>query len=97
MEKEITAEEKRRCFKLLDEYARPNHNCFVTEFFLSREASAYNVCFRPLGVSKDSPNRYDCKYVQFDLENVRAMASGRSLPTSISDQLDQALSTVTQH
>lgn len=92
MTKDITTEERAVCFKLLNEYARTKHNYLVTEFFLSPLSDVYFVCFRPVGGTKDSPNRYACKYLQFGMEDIRTMASAESLPDSDADRLDEALS-----
>lgn len=86
-----TPAEEAACQKLLDEYARSKHKCFVSEFFLSTRG-AYSVCVRPLGSSKTDPNRYACKYLQFAADDVRAMSSATAVPLPIADALDKALS-----
>jgi hypothetical protein len=47
----MTAEET-TYFKLLDEYSRTRHRCFLAEMF--RTGPEYTVCFRPTGVEKES-------------------------------------------
>ncbi len=94
MAEEITTEERAQCFNLLDIYARTKHSCFVTEFFLSNDV--YFVCFRPVEVGKDDAIRYVCKYLQFDVEDMRTTASAQSLPFSIATKLDVALSILHQ-
>ena len=96
MKKDITTEEWAVCFRLLDEYARTNHNCFVAELFLSTQSEVYVGCFRAAGLEKDSPNRYACKYLQFGVEDIRAMSSANCLSVPLAKQLDDALSTLPQ-
>jgi hypothetical protein len=94
---QLTTEEQGRCFKVLDEYSRRKHNCFVAEFFLSDQVGKYFVCFRPTGVSSDSvddPDRYACKYLQFEVEDVKRMRSEESLPVEVAKRLDEALPTI---
>jgi hypothetical protein len=89
---DITPEEQALCFKALDTYARTKYNCFVAEFDASPQGNEYFVCFRPLGVGRDDANRYACKYLHFDMEEIRATVLAGSLPTSSTQKLDQGLS-----
>src|SRR5690349_12188701 len=93
----LTTEEYDRCFTLLDEYSRRRHNCFVAELFFSDQLGRYFVCFRPTTVSSDSvddPDRYACKYLQFEVEDVERMRSEESLPSSVAERLDKVLPTM---
>ncbi len=90
MKRSLTTQEQERCFKLMDDYARSKHNCYVAEFFLSTRSGAYNVCFRPVGT--DNSNRYSCKYVELDVEDARAAVEAHCLPSNAADMLDQTLS-----
>lgn len=89
MTKDLTPEERTVCFKLLDEYARTKHRCFVTEFFLPVGTEVYFICLRPV---ESATRRQACKYVQFGTEEIRTVASSQCLPLSISNGLDEALS-----
>jgi hypothetical protein len=91
----MDAEEKRHCFELLDEYAKTKHNCFVSEFFPSRDDGTYLVCFRALGRSPSDPNRYACEYVEFDPVALTAICSSTSLTVATTERLDKALSRLT--
>lgn len=90
----ITPAEEAACFKLLDEYARSKHKCFVSEFFRSTKEGGYSVCVRPLGGSKTDPNRYASKYLRFAADDVRVISASTSVPHRISVVLDNALATI---
>ena len=90
----LTKKEYSRCFKLLDERARTKHNCFVSEFGLSEERALFYVCFRPLGGTPDDPNRFACKYLNFAVGEIKAMALVNSLPTDVIAEIDSALPTI---
>lgn len=94
---QLTSEEYDRCFRLLDEYARRKHNCFVAELFFSAQVGRYFVCLRPTSVSSDSvddPDRYACKYLEFEFEDLERMRSEESLPSSVAERLDEILPTI---
>jgi hypothetical protein len=82
------------CFKMLDEYARSRHRCFLAEMDLHADKARYRLCFRPTGVSKDSPNRYACYYLCIRVDEVGA--APQVLPASILEMLDGALPTLPQ-
>jgi hypothetical protein len=94
-ERDLTTEERERCFRLLDGYSRSKHNCFVSEFFLSTQTGNYVVCFRPVSVTVDDqlndPNGYTCKYAHFEAALVREMAKRPSLPPTMESTLATAL------
>jgi len=79
--------EETRCFKLLDRYARSRYRCFVAEMFLNDDETHYVVCFRPTGRDKHLPNQYACRYVEIQVEDVRAAARKRMLTDSIAEML----------
>ena len=81
--------EETNCFKMLDEYARSRHRCFLAEMNLSADKTHYALCFRPTGGNKDSPNRYACRYLHIGAEQVGT--AGHSLPPSIVEMLDREL------
>jgi len=88
--------EETECFKMLDSYSRSRHGCFVSEMFLNAGGTAYTLCFRPTGGSKESPNRYACRYVYIGAEEVRTAGQTQVLPASITEMLDKELSTLPQ-
>jgi hypothetical protein len=89
--------EETNCFVLLDEYARTRHRCFVTEFFLSAIQIEYVLCFRPTGVSVQSPNyRYACRYFYIDTAVARMAGRNKKLPESITELLDKELPKLAQ-
>jgi hypothetical protein len=86
--------EETNCFKMLDEYARSRHRCFLAEMDLNADKAHYTLCFRPTAVDKGSPNRYACRYLHIAAEKVGA--AGKSLPTSVIEMLDRELPTLPQ-
>jgi hypothetical protein len=92
----MTPEEYGLCFTLLDDYSRLMHKCLLTEFFWVEKQRLHYLCFRPLGLVPDSPNRYACKYVTLDSEKVRAITLARSLPASVTQAIDEAIPTMSK-
>jgi hypothetical protein len=86
--------EETNCFKMLDEYARNRHRCFLAEMNLDADKRHYTLCFRPTGVSKDSPNRYTCRYLHMEAHEVGA--AGQTLPKLTIEMLDRELPTLPQ-
>jgi hypothetical protein len=86
----MTSEET-RVFKLLDEYSRDRHNCFVSEMFLNESKTAYTLCFRRTDVNRDSPDRYACRYFHLQASEVNTIAEEGTLTASIAEQLDKEL------
>jgi hypothetical protein len=89
---DIDHDERRRCFELLNDYAKSKHGCFLSEFFRRREDDIYLACFRPLGGSPSDPNRYACEYVEFDLRELKSLEPGTPLTSAIIERIDRALS-----
>jgi len=86
--------EETNCFKMLDEYARTRHRCFLAEMDLKPEKANYALCFRPTGGGSDSPNRYACRYLYIGAEEVGII--GQTLPASIIEMLDRELPALPQ-
>jgi len=84
------------CFILLDDYARTRHKCSLTEFFLNTIQTDYVLCFRPAVGSKDSPDRYVCRYLYIAPDLVRMVGQNKSLPERITDLLDRELPEVAE-
>ena len=87
----MTPEQEGGCFKMLDGYSRRNHKCFLAEMDLIVSKEVYALCFRPLGVSIDSPNRYACRYLYATVQDLMNAAHVQRLPQSISEMLDREL------
>lgn len=87
----MTPPERAAVFKLLDDYSRNRHRCFVAEFDLDKAESYYHVCFRPTGVSLDSPNRYACRYLHIGIGEIMEAVEKKELPVSVIEQLDKEL------
>jgi hypothetical protein len=78
-------------FRLFDDYSRKKHHCFVAEFNPARGKSGYSLCFRPTRGTKDSPNRYACRYLHFELGEVQDAAKSGELPATVTEFLDKEL------
>jgi hypothetical protein len=87
---------KTRFFTLVDEYARERHRCFLAEMDLRTEETGYYLCFRPLNVSIDSPERYACRYLVATVEQVRTAVEMGALPATLIEILDPELSVLGQ-
>lgn len=79
----------KRLFKLLDEYSRNVHNCFLAEMNVNAQLTVYSLCFRPLRSHSSDPYAY--RYVEIDAEEIHALNRVRSLPATITDLLDEEL------
>jgi len=89
----MTAEET-TCFKLLDEYSRTRHRCFLAEMFST--VSEYTLCFRSTGVQKESASRYACRYLRIGTREVSTAARNGILLPSTTEMLDRELSALPQ-
>ena len=88
--------EETRVFRLVDHYSRDRYQCFVTEMFLSDAKTEYTLCFRPIGVDRDSPHRHACRYLRLEAAEVEAAAGQGRLIASITEKLDKELGTLDQ-
>ncbi len=86
----MTSEET-RFFELVDGYSRTQHHCFVAEMFLTNTQTEYVLCFRPVGVTKDSSERYACRYLYVEANEAKTMGQTRTLDASIRQKLDTEL------
>src|ERR1700722_992807 len=82
----MTTPEYRQPFKLLDEYSRQNHLCFVAELFLSSNRIEYVVCFRPSNESTN-PDRFSCRYLKIGTAKFELISQTGVLPISIIEEL----------
>ena len=58
---------------------------------MDKTRNRYLICFRPTGGTKDSPNRYACRYLHFGIGEMMEVAVKKELPASIIEQLDREL------
>ena len=87
----MKSSEEAQAFTLLDQYARSNHQCFVSEMFLSDAKTEYVLCFRPTDIREESPDRFACRYLLVPLEDIRTLSIGNTLPVRLKDELDAEL------
>jgi hypothetical protein len=78
-------------FRLLDQYARSAHSCFVAELFPNEAGTEYTACFRPVNTGKNSPNRIDCRYFRFSNQEVETLNETNALTASIAEKIDSQL------
>ena len=91
----MTREESAIAFKLIDDYSRSNHSCFIAEFFKAKkDDSNYLLCFRPAAISKESPNRYACRYLHIEDHSITQAIQRMELPIEIRRLLDAELSSL---
>jgi len=83
--------EETQAFKLLDDYARDRHGCFLAEMFLNEAKTAYTLCFRPVSAKRDSPDRFAHRYLNFEVSEVKVAAQKRMLTASITEGLEKEL------
>ena len=79
------------CFRLLDDYARRTHHCFLAEFSAKSEETEYVLCFRPAEISRETEKRYACKYVRLSAEEVVLAGKSFQLTSALSQKLDSEL------
>ena len=86
----MTTREYARAFKLLDDYSRQNHQCFVAELFLDSNRIEYVVCFRPTNESIN-PDQFACRYLKIETGEFDLISQIGALPISIIEELDKEL------
>jgi len=87
----MTPSEYSMLYSLLDDYSRAKHRCFVAELTFIKARAEYAVCFRPIGGTKDSPNRYASCYLGFAVDKLMEAYESKKLPVSITELLDREL------
>lgn len=89
---QLTGSEYAVAFRLLDDFSRSKHRCFLAELFPNEARSEYVLCFRPLTISKDlSDPMMAYRYLHIGVIDLRVMAASRVLPVLIAEKLDQEL------
>ena len=92
----LTSSEGAVVFRLLDDYCRSKHRCFVAELDLDKAGRHYRVCFRPTGGTKHSPNRDAGRYLEIGIGCIMEVAEEKALPASITELLDRDLPSLGQ-
>jgi hypothetical protein len=87
----MTPAKDETAFRLLDQYARSAHSCFVAEMFPNEAGTEYTACFRPVNTGRDSPNRLDCRYFRFSIQEVETLNETNALTASIAEKIDNQL------
>ena len=77
-------------FRLIDDYAREHHQCFLAEMFLNRGQTEYMLCFRPTEAAKNS-DRYACRYLCFEISEISTVEQAQELNDSVKTLLDKEL------
>ena len=93
---EMTSSEQAAVFRLLDEYSKKQHQCFVAEMFLNKPKDSYLVCFRPAAISIGAANSRDCVYVSISISEARAVAEAKVVGNAISRLLETELAVLRQ-
>lgn len=83
--------EEEHLFKILDDYAKARHQCFVAEMSANSARTEYIICFRPLNVTIDSASRSVCRYWRISVDEAKSIAGTPSLPAPVRQKLDEAL------
>jgi hypothetical protein len=84
----MNKEDEKALFKMLDDYARNGHRCFVSEFFASSDE--YIVCFRPTDQGRSKLSA--CHYLHLPVSEADAIVTTKQLTQSLRFMLDQRLS-----
>lgn len=87
----MTPAREETAFRLLDQYARSAHSCFVAEMFPNEAGTEYTACFRPVNTGRNSPNRIDCRYFRLSNQVVETLNETNALTASIAEKIDNEL------
>lgn len=88
----MTSSEEGLIFKLLDDYSRTRHHCFLAEMFLDRVQTEYFLCFRPTSDHPNpNPSNYACRYLRVEIGEVQTIDTTGKLTASIIQRLDADL------
>lgn len=89
---QLTRSEYATVFRLLDDFSRRNHQCFLAELFPNESRAEYVLCFRPVTVSKESPDpMMSYRYLYISVVDLRVAAESQVLPVAMIEKLDQLL------
>lgn len=88
--------EETQLFKLLDDYSRARHRCFLSEMFLSKQGTEYTLCFRPTDDSPDSPWPHACRYVRISRAEAFTVGRSKTLSEATAGMLNRELSELGQ-
>jgi hypothetical protein len=92
----VTMEQnEKEFFTLLDGHSRRQYDCFLAEMFLDDGKECYFLCFRPVGVRIDDPNRYACRHIKIDVAEMCSICSARELTADFNETLHRELMSLT--
>jgi len=83
--------EESQLFRILDEYSRLRHGCFLAEMFLNKDATHYVLCFRPVEPKVCAVGAGVCRYVYLNREDGLSVGSTGVMTDSVRQDLDTAL------
>jgi hypothetical protein len=81
----VTSDET-KFFVLVDDFVQRNHQCKLTEFFLSPGGDEYILCFRPLEGEATAH-----RYINLPTSQVDIVSSLKVLPGPLAECLDYEL------
>jgi hypothetical protein len=87
----VIPSKQKTAFRLLDQYARSAHACFVAEMFPNEAGTDYTACFRPVNSDRNSPNRFDCRYLRFSDRELEMLKEANALTASMAETIDNEL------
>jgi hypothetical protein len=80
----------KQSFRLIDDYAREHYRCFLAEMFQNQGQTEYMHCFRRTRAANNS-DRYACRYLCFEISEIRTMEQTHELNDSVKSILDKEL------
>jgi hypothetical protein len=81
-----------RFFRLLDSYAKSEHDCFFTEMFLNDDEREYVLCFRTLNRHTDREKPSACCYLEITVKDAMDSTHEKLLTQAIADEMRERLS-----
>jgi hypothetical protein len=87
----ITPSKEKTAFRLLDQYARSTHLCFVAEMFPNEARTEYTACFRPVNADRKSSNQFDCRYFRFSDHELETLNEANALTASVAEKIGNEL------
>lgn len=85
----MTASEQ-ACFRVIDDYARKRHLCFLAEMFLDKHQTEYVLCFRPTEAAND-PDRYAGRYLRLETSAIERLKQDKEPSYAVKALLDKEL------
>ena len=82
-------------FKIVDDYVRAEHACFVSECFVNQLRTEWVICVRPTNESARTLDRYACKYFRLTLQEVEELCTFNAISSALSSRIDRELHSMT--